>query len=66
MTHQGKEKLAGWIRTTWMPFTKCVPEDKRDDFIAQFVDSFLAQNPLYSQGLAHVSMVRLEVDANKV
>ncbi len=66
MTHKGKEGLAGWIRTTWMPFTKCVPEDKRDDFIAQFVDYFLAQNPLNSQGLAHVSMVRLEADANKV
>ena len=66
MTHQGKEGLVGWIRTTWMPFTKCVPEDKRDDFIAQFVDYFLAQNPLDSQGLTHVSMVRLEVDANKV
>ena len=63
MTHKGKEGLAGWIRTAWMPFTKCVPEDKRNDFIAQFVDYFLAQNPLDSQGLAHVSMVRLEVDA---
>lgn len=66
MTHQGREGLASWIRTTWMPFTKSVPEDKREDFISQFVDVYLAKHPLDSQGLAHVSMVRLEVDAYKV
>lgn len=66
MTHPGKEGLAGWIRTTWMPFTKYVPEEHRNEFIAQFVELYLANNPLDSQGLTHVSMVRLEVDANKV
>ena len=35
------------------------------DFAAttQFVDLYLAKHPLDSQGLTHVSMVRLEVDA---
>ena len=66
MTHQGKAGLAGWIRTTWMPFTKCVPTDKRDEFIAQFVELFLAQNPQDPRRLTHVSMVRLEVNAQKV
>ena len=66
MTHQGREGLTGWIRTTWMTFTKFVPEDKREDFISQFVDLYLSQNPLDSQGLSHVSMVRLEVDAYKI
>ena len=65
MTHQGKEEFAGWIRTTWMPFTKYVPKEKRSRFIAQFVDLYLANNPLDEQGLTHVSMVRLEVDAYK-
>ena len=65
MTHQGKEGFTGWIRTTWMPFTKYVPEDKRESFIAQFVDLYLANNSLDEQGLTHVSMVRLEVDAYK-
>ena len=65
MTHQGREGLMGWIRTTWMTFTKSVPEDRREDFIAQFVDKYLAKNPLDSQGLTHVSMVRLEVEARK-
>ena len=66
MTHQGEAGLAGWIRTTWMPFTKYVPEAKRSEFIAQFVELYLANNPLDDNGLTHVSMVRLEVDAYKI
>lgn len=65
MTHEGKRGLAGWIRTTWMPFTKCVPESQQEEFIAQFVELYLTQNPLDDRGLTHVSMVRLEVDTYK-
>lgn len=65
MTHQGKEGLAGWIRTTKMPFTHCVPESKRDRFIADCVDRYLEQVPIDSTGLVHISMVRLEVNALK-
>jgi trans-aconitate 2-methyltransferase len=64
MTHQGKAGLAGWIRTTWMPVTKYVPQAQQDEFIAQFVELYLAKNPLDLPGLSHVSMVRLEVDAD--
>ncbi|MTJ46806.1 class I SAM-dependent methyltransferase [Dolichospermum sp. UHCC 0259] len=66
MTHLGKDGLAGWIRTTWMPFTQCVSESKRDSFIADFVETYLEQIPLDKMGLAHVRMVRLEVDALKL
>ena len=66
MTHQGKAGLAGWIRTTWMPFTKYVPESQQEEFIAQFVELYLAKNPLDDRRLTHVEMVRLEVDADKV
>jgi trans-aconitate 2-methyltransferase len=65
MTHQGKAGLAGWIRTTWMPFTKCVPETQRDEFITQFVELYLGRKPLDGRRLSHVSMARLEVDADK-
>jgi trans-aconitate methyltransferase len=61
----GKEGLAGWIRTTWMPFTQQVPERKREDFIASFVDAYLEQIPLDAHGLVHIQMIRLEVDAVK-
>jgi trans-aconitate 2-methyltransferase len=65
MTHRGKEGLAAWIRTTWIPFTQCVPESNRDSFITDFVETYLARIPLDQNGLAHVRMVRLEVNALK-
>lgn len=66
MTHQGKSALAGWIRTTWMPFTQQVPTLQQAEFITQFVELYLTKHPLDYQGLTHVSMVRLEVDADKI
>lgn len=65
MTHVGKEGLAGWIRTTWMPFTQCVPESKRGDFITHFVETYLETIPPDQDGLVHVRMVKLEVSALK-
>ncbi len=65
MTHCGKEGLAGWIRTTWMPFTQCVPESKRDAFITHFVETYVEKIPLDKNGWTHVCMVRLEVSALK-
>ena len=65
MTHKGKEGLAAWIRTTWLPFTNRIPESERDSFIAHFVELYLEQIPLAPNGLAHVRMVRLQVDAHK-
>lgn len=66
MTHRGKEGLTGWIRTTWMPFTEQVPEDERENFITEFVETDLEKIPLDADGLAPVQMVRLEVNALKV
>ena len=65
MTHFGREGLAGWIRTTWMPFTQYVPESKRDDFITHFVETYLERIPPDQDGLVHVRMVKLEVNALK-
>ena len=66
MTHQGKTGLAGWIRTTWMPFTQCVPQDLQDQFVANFVELYVDQYALDERNLTHVSMVRLEIDAKKI
>lgn len=65
MTHPGKEGLAAWIRTTWLPFTQSVPETQRDDFITHFVETYLERMPLDQNGSAHIRMVRLEVSALK-
>ncbi len=66
MKHNGKEGLASWIQTTWMPYTHRVPEARRDDLIEEFLECCLSQHPLDSQGNAHVKMVRLEVEAIKI
>lgn len=49
-----------------MPFNQCVPLDQVDEFINQFVELYLADHPQDNQGFTHVSMVRLEVDAQKI
>lgn len=62
---QEEKGLAGWIRTTWMPFTHRIPEREQDSFIAHFVDNYLERIPLDQNELAHIRMVRLEVNALK-
>lgn len=66
MIHSGKEGLAGWIRTTWMPYIHRVPESRREELIEEFLQEYLNQHPLDRQGNSHVKMVRLEVEAIKV
>jgi trans-aconitate 2-methyltransferase len=63
MTHAGAAGLEGWIRTTWLPYTHRVPEASRDAFVRELASRYLARHPLDEAGLAHVAMVRLEVEA---
>jgi trans-aconitate methyltransferase len=65
MTHAGAEGLASWIRTTWMPITERVPENEREKWIDDFLQAYLSRFPLDPAGLAHVAMVRLEVEARR-
>jgi trans-aconitate methyltransferase len=66
MIHSGKAGLAGWIRTTWMPYLHCVPEMKQEELLEEFMQHYLSYCPLEEQGNSHVKMVRLEVEAVKV
>jgi trans-aconitate 2-methyltransferase len=61
--HKGREGFEGWFRTTWLPYTQRVPEERREAFIAQIVDQYVENHPPDEQGLVHVKMVRLEVEA---
>ena len=63
MAQQGPGGLAGWIRTTWMPYTHRLPEEHREAFIFEAVDDYLHERPLDELGRSHVHMVRLEVEA---
>jgi trans-aconitate 2-methyltransferase len=65
MAQNGAEGLAGWLRTTWMPYTHRVPQDKQEAFIAELVALYLEGTPLDGEGRAHVAMLRLEVEAFK-
>ncbi len=63
MQHAGRDGLAGWIRTTWMGHTSRVPLEQREAFIYQLVDEYLREHPTDAQGIVHVEMARLEVEA---
>ncbi|MDP1771414.1 MAG: methyltransferase domain-containing protein [Methylobacter sp.] len=66
MTHDGKSGLEGWIRTTWLPYTERIPKEMRDDFIEEVSANYLAKVPLGTDGNAHVAMVMIEVEAEKI
>ena len=63
MTHEGAAGLAGWLRTTWMPYWQRLPAELQQPFLDQIVEGYLATHPLDSNGLVHLSMVRLEIEA---
>jgi trans-aconitate 2-methyltransferase len=63
--HEGRLGLESWIRTTWLPYTHQVPEKERELFIAQLADDYLQQHPADENGIVHVDMMRLEVEAVK-
>jgi trans-aconitate 2-methyltransferase len=64
--HQGRSGFESWIRTTWLPYTQRVPEEKRELFISQLVDGYLQYHPIDGNGIVRVDMIRLEVEALKV
>jgi trans-aconitate 2-methyltransferase len=63
--HQDRTAFEAWIRTTWLPYTQRVPEEKRDAFIARLANDYLQQQSVDENGMVHVNMMRLEVEAVK-
>lgn len=63
MTQKGKEGLLGWIRTTWLPYIQRLPEELQEEFINELTDRYIEKCPLDKDGLVHIAMVRLEVEA---
>jgi trans-aconitate methyltransferase len=63
--HPGAEGLAGWLRTTWHPFTEQVPDLAREEMIQEVVGTYLDRFPPDAAGDVYVKMVRLEVEALK-
>ncbi len=65
MKHKGAEGLAGWVRTTWLPFTDRLPEELRAKFVQEIVDRYLKRHPADAEGTVHVGMMRIEAEAHK-
>lgn len=63
--HPSREAFEGWIRTTWIPYTQRLPEDRRPAFVTALAEAFLARHPADAAGRCLVRMVRLEVEALK-
>ena len=63
MLARGKEGLAAWIRTTWLPYTQRVPEEMREEFIREIVAAYETERGIDAKGFFAVGMVRLEVEA---
>ena len=65
MKHQGAEGLAGWVRTTWLPFTDRLPTELRPKFVDYVVNRYLELHPADADGTVHVGMMRIEAEAYK-
>ncbi|OPY65258.1 MAG: Trans-aconitate 2-methyltransferase [Syntrophorhabdus sp. PtaU1.Bin050] len=63
MLHAGKEGLAAWIRTTWLPYTARVPEELRTVFINEIADRYITAQSLGIHDTIPVKMFRLEFEA---
>lgn len=65
MIYPDQKGLAGWVRTTWLPYIERVPEDQRPEFTEEMVTRYLSMYPAGSDGTVRVAMVRLEIEAEK-
>ncbi len=63
MVHENSEKLKGWLRTTWFPYTDMLPENQKEKFLTYIMERYTTLFPVDSGGKTHVGMVRLEVEA---
>lgn len=63
MVHHGINGLAGWIRTTWLPYLDRLPLGEREIFTQTLCGEYFRHHPPDDAGRVHVSMVRLEVEA---
>ncbi|MEX2681640.1 MAG: methyltransferase domain-containing protein [Candidatus Sigynarchaeota archaeon] len=65
MVQDGTKGLAGWIRTTCLPYIERIPDRLRATFVDAVVGGYVDRHPLDDEGKVHVPMERLEVEAMK-
>jgi len=65
VAHDGVAGLAGWVRTTWMPYTDRLPAERRGAWIEEVVAAYAERMPPDEQGRLHVPSYRLELEARR-
>lgn len=63
MLHEGVPALAGWLRTTWLPYLDRLPHERRDAFVDDVVTAYLTVRPADDLGRIWIDAVRLETEA---
>jgi trans-aconitate methyltransferase len=64
MRHAGSVALLGWLRTTWVAFTDCIPAEERERFLDELLDRVLPACDREGEEIL-MPMVNLEVEALK-
>jgi trans-aconitate 2-methyltransferase len=65
MSHDGPRALAGWLRTTWLPYLDRLPPERRQTFVDEVVAAYLAARPADEQGRIWIDAVRLEAEGRR-
>jgi trans-aconitate 2-methyltransferase len=63
MPHAGRGAFLGWLRTTWFSYTDRLPAELRGAFCDEVADAYTSARPPDAEGVIHVKMMRLEVEA---
>ena len=63
MPHAGRAALLGWLRTTWFTYVDRVPQELAAAFVEEVADAYEAAHPPDGDGVYHVQLMRLEVEA---
>ena len=66
MRHADQIALKGWLRTTWVPYTSRIPEDRRAQFVDELTERIRAKCDTDENGTISLPMINLEVEAEKV
>jgi trans-aconitate methyltransferase len=65
MVQPDRQGLESWMKSAWLPYLERIPVDLRSDFISEMVAGYISAHPPDKDGLVHVRMIRLEVEAEK-
>jgi len=64
MHHAGPDALEGWLRTTWVAFTQCIPQERRAEFLRELLERVLPGCDREGDEIL-MPMVNLEVEASR-